>query len=226
MTSVQEIETQVLAAGLYPYLTWQLKEFPVELHPYCGRGLGLWQYPRQFAQYLNFVATRYPTIKVYAEVGVAAGGTYMFTSEFLEHQCGMERSYAADIAPLGKALGEYCTSPYEGKLEEYLSVHRETRHFVRGDSVALRTELLKNNERVDLLLIDGDHSYSGVKHDFDVLQDLCRVVVFHDITSDACPGVGVFWRELRDSGKYETHEFTEGYSGVTGSFLGIGVLLL
>lgn len=226
MTSVHEIEQQVLAAGLYPYIDWQLKEFPKELHRYCGRGLGLWQYPRQFAQYLNFIVRTQPVINVYAEIGVAAGGTYMFTSDFLEKHCGMERSYAVDVAPLGKALGDHGTSPYDGKLEEYLCSRREKRRFIQGSSDTLRRELLKSGERVDLLLIDGDHSYNGVKRDFEALQDLCRTFVFHDITSDACPGVGMFWRELRDSGKYKTYEFTESYSGVSGSFLGIGVLAM
>ncbi len=56
---------------------------------------------------------------------------------------------------------------------------------------------------VDLLFIDGDHSYDGVRSDFEVYGRLVRpggLVAFHDIVPGAPEGVGEvprFWQELK-----------------------------
>jgi hypothetical protein len=77
---------------------------------------------------------------------------------------------------------------------------------------------------LDLILIDGDHSYEGVKKDFDTLKNNARIIVFHDIASCVCPGVVRFWNEIKALYPGQTVEFTEQYEDVAGSYLGIGVL--
>ncbi len=37
----------------------------------------------------------------------------------------------------------------------------------------------------DLVLIDGDHSYIGVRDDFLLMRDRARIIVLHDIVNDA-----------------------------------------
>lgn len=52
---------------------------------------------------------------------------------------------------------------------------------------------------IDLVLIDADHSYRGVKADFEVNRQFPhRFLAFHDITgaNRHTAGVGRFWREL------------------------------
>ena len=64
------------------------------------------------------------------------------------------------------------------------------------------------NDNVDLLFIDADHSYDGVKHDF-----------FHDINPDRGNGVPKFFDELKK--EYSFEEFRVKNYG----WGGIGVII-
>lgn len=69
--------------------------------------------------------------------------------------------------------------------------------------------------------IDGDHTYEGVKFDWETyspMVDKGGIVAFHDIAERAGYGVSRLWGELRDH--YETREIWEGIPG----YCGIGVL--
>ncbi|RPH56645.1 MAG: class I SAM-dependent methyltransferase, partial [Acidobacteria bacterium] len=64
---------------------------------------------------------------------------------------------------------------------------------------------------LDVLFIDGDHSYEGVRRDFEMYRPLVReggLIVFHDIVPDfgqrygastraSTGGVPQFWAELK-----------------------------
>ena len=101
--------------------------------------------------------------------------------------------------------------------------------FLRMDSQTTEFRNYMANNRFDVIFIDGDHSYMGVKNDYESSKESGKIYVFHDIVSDACPGVVEFWNELKskESDTYIFYEFTEQYEEVWNStqqkFLGIGV---
>jgi GT2 family glycosyltransferase len=78
---------------------------------------------------------------------------------------------------------------------------------------------------VDLVFIDGDHSYEGVRKDFEIQRKYPhKFLAFHDITGGrpASEGVGRFWRELCE-GKRREICFPDPQLGETESRMGIGI---
>ena len=215
-------EPDVFLAGLYPHSKEFLKHYPESLHPYCGKGYGIWQYPNQFAKYLNMVMQY--DIDTYLEIGTAAGGTFMFTADKLRKFKGTKKFYAIDIAPLGTTnylVNKNIPSPFKNSFKKYLIEHSDC-SFYQSDI----TRFLNNNkvDSLGLVLIDGDHSYNGCKKDYEAVKDISNIIAFHDITNDDCPGVRVFWNEIKLNPNYEAYEFTEQYF-TDKSFLGMGVLV-
>lgn len=231
--SVESLERHICDLGLFPHTQRKLDEFPSELHGFCGKGLGIWQYPKQFARYLWFLKETFserPILR-YMEIGVAAGGTFVATREFLKFLCrnsGINEDlvHCVGIDPAGPG----CTArggetPFTYSFREYLEGAGESVDFVSLPSTEALPNILRTVEDFDLVLIDGDHSYEGVCADHDLLKGRVRITVFHDVVSDACPGVMKKWMEVRESNDpSRTLEFCDQYESVNGTYLGIGVL--
>lgn len=233
VSSVQSLERRLCDLGLFPHTESKLSEFPEELHEFCGKGVGIWQYPNQFARYLLFLKEKFsekPILR-YMEIGVAAGGTFRVTREFLRFLCresGIDDKLVqcVGIDPAGPG----CTTrggetPFTDSFREYLRDAGDSVEFVSLPSTDALPGILPKASDFDLVLIDGDHSYEGVRADHDLLRGRARITVFHDVVSDACPGVVKKWEEVKSSeDASRTFEFCGQYEGVTGSYLGIGVL--
>lgn len=76
---------------------------------------------------------------------------------------------------------------------------------ILGDSKDLKTfEALKKalgGKRINVLFIDGDHSYDGVKNDYEIYSPLTEdIVIFHDIHSPKYE-VWKFWEEMAEKHK-------------------------
>lgn len=66
--------------------------------------------------------------------------------------------------------------------------------FIQGDSAVEPTPL----EPVDLLIIDGDHSYEAARRDYEKFSEHARIIAVHDISPTGYfpDGVAKFWRDL------------------------------
>ena len=75
---------------------------------------------------------------------------------------------------------------------------------------------------IDLLFIDGDHTYGGVKQDFVNYSGLVNpggLIVFHDICKHRegmqCE-VDVFWNEIKSNHQHQEfiHDPRQGWAGI------------
>jgi len=140
------------------------------------------------------------------EIGTARGGTlFLFTR--------VSSSDALIISvdlPGGRFGGGY---PEWRKLfYESFAIHKQKMHLIRADSHALSTlnmvENILEGYKLDFLFIDGDHTYKGVKTDFEMYSKLVGksgIIAFHDIVSgppENVGGVPRFWSEIKRSFSY------------------------
>lgn len=155
--------------------------------------------------------------KVIVEVGTSSGGTLFLFAHVADPEkvisVDLPRGYQVWKIPFFKSFG--------GK---------QVIQLIRGDSHREETfeklkTVLKGRE-VDFLFIDGDHSYDGVKQDFQMYSRVVRkggIVAFHDIVEhDPKTGCQVdrFWHEVK-----QTYRHLE-IADQSQKWAGIGVLYL
>jgi predicted O-methyltransferase YrrM len=170
---------------------------------------------------LKFLETRRPERVL--EIGTARGGTFFLLS--------WVASEDAELITLDLPNGLFGADSYPWRTNLVRSLGRERQqiHALRADSQHAETleqvRKLLCGEALDLLFIDGDHRYEGVKADFDMYAALVRkggFVALHDIVPGEekyVGGVPDFWREVKRGRR--VHEFVESWE--QGGY-GIGLL--
>lgn len=217
LASVSFLERQLIPAlGLNDeYLHEQSRSLRCTM----GRGHGwrIWQYPNQFARYLHLLSRLAPRINSYIEIGSRFGGTFVLTCEMLRRfNPHFQSATAVDLIPCPPLIQSYVDfAPF--KSAEYF----------QGNSAEDAFAAFIADRHYDLALIDGDHFTEGLLTDFRTMRERGRYLVFHDITSRACPDVTAFWRAAKAFlPRAHFAEFVDQYPDTDspGPYLGIGIM--
>lgn len=154
-------------------------------------------------RFLELVGKRRP--RTVLEIGTAAGGTLFLLAQAASADATI---FSIDL-PGGRFGGGYHW--WRVPLYRSFASGGQRIRLLRGSSQdprvlhRLRKKLPANG--IELLFIDGDHSYEGVHRDLETYGALVRpggLVAFHDIVADSGQpesGVHRLWSQLRSSHK-------------------------
>lgn len=245
MQKIKNLFKLILAQIYFPFLTpsalKKIKERNITSHPHSAydwtqnfkvgpniRGLNInfqsSQIKSEILGLLDELSARPP--KVILEIGTATGGTLFMFTQIAQDD--------ATIISIDLPFGLYGAGyfPYKIPLIQAFTRKDQQIHLLRLDSHKKETleqlQSILNGKKIDFLFIDGDHTYEGVKADFESYHPLVAEggsIAFHDIVDndfDTSFGTQKFWKEIK--GTYEHKEFIEENRGKTGC--GIGLIKL
>ena len=163
--------------------------------------------------------------KVVLEIGTANGGTLFL----LSHVASRDATILSVDLPAGMFGGGYPI--WKIPLYKSFALSDQKIQLIRADShrqsTLERIKSILNEKEIDFLFIDGDHTYEGVKKDFEMYSSLVKnggVIAFHDIVPGPKEGVGgvpEFWQGIKD--RYEAKEIVKDWN--QGGY-GIGLIYI
>jgi predicted O-methyltransferase YrrM len=186
---------------------------------------GAMQKLRELAPLIALLRRRSPRVVV--EIGTARGGTF-----YAWCQVAHPEALLVSIDLPGGRFGGGYTPDDVSTLRRYGRPEQRL-HFIRADShrkETLRTlEQILVGAEIDFLMIDGDHTYEGVRRDFEMYAPLVGAgnpIALHDTLphpQGSSSEVDRFWNEIRRD--YRHTEFVDlGPDPPGPQYGGIGVL--
>lgn len=194
---------------------------------YRGKGwfadMSSWQVRTEFLQMFEHVKAQNPSVIL--EIGTAKGATLL-------GWCRMASRKVVSVDLPGGIHGGGYPKAKRRLYRQFVADRPDVAlHLIQADShlaaTRERAEQALAGDKIDVLFIDGDHTYEGVKADFELWSPLVRpggLVIFHDILPHkhvAGCEVDKLWAELKT--RFATIEFVE---NADQGWAGIGVLIL
>lgn len=184
-------------------------------------GLPAVQHEKEYLPYLGWIQTIKPTS--YLEIGAARGDTFHDTVALMPKG---SRALAVDY-PM-QAWGLQDSRKYLERAVEDLRQKGYLVDVIFGNSQdSAVIEQVRKHDMFDLCFIDGDHTYKGVKADYDNYGLFAKYCAFHDISDRMKPNrkgelieVPIFWNELKE----RNQNYLEWIDNSQLSPMGIGVI--
>lgn len=158
---------------------------------------GCSQNPKEQLMFCEYAKLRSP--QTFMEIGTAEGGNAVIICQSIP---SIKKFIGIDLYVRNRFV---------------LPLHLDCKVFLKnGRSSSARVFAWAASKacKIDLLFIDGDHTYEGVKLDYDLYSQRVRkggLIAFHDIVPDKRPalqktdykgGVPAFWNEIKQGKKY------------------------
>jgi hypothetical protein len=157
---------------------------------------GMWQTPGQLARLMVFLAQQ--DVQTYLEIGTFSGWTITVIV-----------AYLLRVGTLRKATTFDVHRHVDPELESLWTEFGLPIEYVLASPHDKWAIFSKPSSPYDVIFIDGDHSYEGVRSDYDFFKDKGRHLVFHDVNDEWCPGVRRIWQEVKSENPTSNfHEFT------------------
>lgn len=154
------------------------------------------------------------------ELGTHYGVSFFAFCEAAEAFSPKSSVYAVDTWEGDAHAGSYGESVYQQVYSYWFKMHRRTSSLIRSTFDEASSYFPDGS--VDLLHIDGLHTYEAVKHDFETWLPKMKkgaVVLFHDINvRERGFGVWLLWDQLCHDHQYASYTINNGY--------GLGILIL
>ncbi len=171
-------------------------------HEFIGALIAPMQVREEIQELLRLVDSLKP--RTVLEIGTANGGTLFLFTRFAASDAEL---MSIDL-PWGRFGGGYSAWRSDLYVNRSFALGEQRIRLIRKDSHSTESlsevRTMLDGRSVDFLFIDGDHSYEGVRRDFEMYSPLVReggMIAFHDI----CPGpqrlvggVPRFWSEIRE----------------------------
>lgn len=185
---------------------------------YAGNGLKPFQVEEELARLVEDVRRLNPLTVL--EIGTAKGGTLLLWTRLAQPNATI---VSIDL-PGGKFGGGY--DNHRAAVYRRFAGKKQKLHLLRLDSHAQSTfdmaKQLFDGTPVDLLFLDGDHTYEGVKRDWEMYSTLVRpggMIAFHDVAGNyEDTQVKALWDGIKQNFQYR--EYITDPNG----YYGIGIL--
>jgi len=169
-----------------------------EKHYEISKDFGMNQVEKEIKDVYNYLKSL-GKLNNYMEIGTDRGGTMYYLSSLFS---GKKISVDLPQAKFGNTDYNVCLR--NQKLRNLI----DNIHIISGDSHSIeikeKVDKILEGEKIDVLFIDGDHTYEGVKKDYEMYKDFVKdngLILFHDINDSQYHRekncyVGKFWNEL------------------------------